>query len=242
VHDLKGPLAGMLGVLSLMKQHALDPERSSELSPEASSELSPEHSSELSPVRVRELAELGVAQAKKQQSMIQGILELFAAEISSLETFDRDPARAPDLVNAARNVCDMMRPAFVRKGVELALELACDRVLVAGHAQRLERVLANLLENALRHAPPRSRVELRIERRGALAYAAVVDRGPGVPEAIRSQLFEKFVQDPSLGGTSGLGLYFCRMNVERWGGRIGCDARDGGGTRFWFDLPIAGAP
>jgi signal transduction histidine kinase len=248
VHDLKGPLAGMLGVLSLMKRHEPGPERAGEIEPQQARDLDSDRTRDasrariLDPERVRELAELGVAQARKQESMIQGILELFAAEISSLESFERDPARAPDLARAARNAGDMLRPAFEKRGIGLALDLPSDAVLVAGHPQRLERMLANLLENALRHAPSRSSVDVRIERRGALAYAAVEDRGAGVPESIRSQLFEKFVRDPSQGGTSGLGLYFCRMNVERWGGRIGCEPRDGGGTRFWFDLPLAVSP
>lgn len=229
VHDLKGPLAGMLGVLSLMKQH------------------------ELAPGRVRELTELGVSQARKQESMIQGILEVFASEITALEVFERDPARAPDLARAAKSVVEMLRPAYARKDVALGLDIergspssgaagvssADEPLLVVGHPQRLERVIANLLENALRYSPQRSNVEVKIREHGARVQLSVEDRGPGLTEAVRAQLFEKFVQDPSLGGTAGLGLYFCRMNVERWGGRIGCEPREGGGSRFWFDLPRA---
>jgi len=237
VHDLKGTLAGMLGVLSLMKQHELGAER------------------------VHELTELGVSQARKQEAMIQGILDAFASEISALESFETDPARAPDLVRAAERAADMLRPEFERKGVVLALALppskagasesargtlaesaaraADPSTRVAGHAARLERVIANLLENALRHAPRGTSVDLHVEPKGARMLVAIDDRGPGVSAEIRARLFEKFTRDPVWGGTSGLGLYFCSMNVERWGGRIGCEPRQGGGTRFWFDLPIA---
>jgi signal transduction histidine kinase len=221
---------------------------------------------ELAPERVRELTELGVSQARKQEGMIQGILEVFASEISALEAFERDPARAPDLIRAARSAAEMVRPAFDRKNVALVLagdpsapagraaprpsepppsepppaseRLRVDeRLLVVGHPQRLERVIANLLDNALRHSSLGSTVELCVVARGATARVLVDDRGPGVPEDLRAQLFQKFVQDPALGGTAGLGLYFCRMNIERWGGRIGCEPRAGGGSRFWFDLP-----
>jgi signal transduction histidine kinase len=239
VHDLKGPLAGMLGVLSLMKQHELGAER------------------------VHELTELGVSQARKQEAMIQGILDAFASEISALEAFETDPARAPDLVRAVERAADMLRPEFERKGVVLALVLPSSQrsaresggdaladsspraadpsTRVAGHAARLERVIANLLENALRHSPRASSVDLHVEPHGKSLRVAIDDRGPGISDEIRAHLFEKFTRDPVWGGTSGLGLYFCRMNVERWGGRIGCEPRQGGGTRFWFELPIAAA-
>jgi len=226
VHDLKGPLAGMLGVLSLMNQHELGVER------------------------VHELTELGVSQARKQEAMIAGILDAFASEISALESFETDPARAPDLVRAAENAVAMLRPDFERRGVELALDRvpaneakeAEPSLRVVGEMRHLERVIANLLENALRHSPARSTVDVRIERRAASARLVVEDRGPGVAEALREHLFDKFARDPATGGTSGLGLYFCRTNVERWGGHIGCEPREGGGARFFFELPVASRP
>jgi signal transduction histidine kinase len=229
VHDLKGPLSGMLSVFALLKR-----ERTEE--------------------STLELAELGVTQARKQESMIRTILDVFAAEVSALEEFERDPARAPDLLRAARNSVAMLGPAFAHKGVALALDVegsagsrSADEsngaLPVFGHAQRLERVIANLLENALRVSASGSSVELVVRADASLARVAVDDRGPGVAESLREQLFERIAPDRERAGsgTAGLGLYFCRMNVERWGGRIGCEPRDGGGTRFWFELPRARA-
>ncbi|HEY8091492.1 MAG TPA: ATP-binding protein, partial [Polyangiaceae bacterium] len=64
----------------------------------------------------------------------------------------------------------------------------------------------------------------------------VEDEGPGVPPALLPHLFQKFARgrDPAAG--TGLGLYFCRITVESWGGAIGYEARPGGGARFWVRL------
>ena len=65
---------------------------------------------------------------------------------------------------------------------------------------------------------------------------SIQDEGPGVPPEVVPQLFQKFVRRGKSEGKAGLGLYFCRMTVEQWGGKIGCEPRDGGGTSFWFRL------
>ena len=63
------------------------------------------------------------------------------------------------------------------------------------------------------------------------------DQGPGVSSEVESSLFDKFSRDHRSGGKIGLGLYFCRVTVERWGGRIGYMPRAPVGSRFWFHLP-----
>ncbi|HKN59926.1 MAG TPA: response regulator, partial [Candidatus Acidoferrales bacterium] len=68
----------------------------------------------------------------------------------------------------------------------------------------------------------------------------VDDEGPGLPEdASRDRIFALFGKGKDRPGKAGLGLYFCKMTVERWGGVIGADNRPGGGSRFWFRLPRA---
>jgi K+-sensing histidine kinase KdpD len=71
---------------------------------------------------------------------------------------------------------------------------------------------------------------------------AVEDEGSGVPAALVPDLFKKFARgrDPTAG--SGLGLYFCRITVESWGGTVGYEPLSGGGSRFWVRLvPAVGA-
>jgi signal transduction histidine kinase len=65
---------------------------------------------------------------------------------------------------------------------------------------------------------------------------AIEDEGPGVPPEVVPQLFQKFVRHGKSRGKAGLGLFFCRITIEQWGGTIGCEPRAGGGTTFWFRL------
>jgi K+-sensing histidine kinase KdpD len=65
---------------------------------------------------------------------------------------------------------------------------------------------------------------------------AIDDEGPGVPKELAGNLFQKFAQGKGRSGKIGLGLYFCRMTVERWGGSIGHEPGASGGSRFWFQL------
>jgi signal transduction histidine kinase len=108
--------------------------------------------------------------------------------------------------------------------------------------QKIERVLANLLGNALKYSPPSERIRVEAERRGGEILVAVSDNGMGVVAAELSRLFERFHRTPraqasGLAGT-GLGLFICRGIVEAHGGRIWAESPgDGQGTTFRFTLP-----
>lgn len=106
----------------------------------------------------------------------------------------------------------------------------------------LERLLANLIGNALQHrAPVKPRLEIGCCRRGDAIELAVADNGPGVPEAMRERVFEPFFRLPSARAEPGpgLGLAICRAIVERYGGRIWAEAGQHGGSRFCCTLPAA---
>jgi two-component system sensor histidine kinase KdpD len=110
----------------------------------------------------------------------------------------------------------------------------------------LEQVFINLLENAARHTPPDTPVEIaaRAELRsdgGTDVVVEVADRGPGIPEDVLPRVFEKFFRGPGAGGT-GLGLAICRAVVEAHGGRIEAANREDGGAVFRLRLPVVGAP
>ncbi len=111
-----------------------------------------------------------------------------------------------------------------------------DTWAVVGEQSRLERIFTNLLENALRHTHPETAVNVSFKREGGDIITAIEDEGPGVPLDLVNTLFDKFSQGKQ-GGSGGLGLYFCRITVERWGGAIGAENRKDGGARFWFRLP-----
>jgi signal transduction histidine kinase len=112
-----------------------------------------------------------------------------------------------------------------------------------GHREHVQRVLSNLLENALKYSPDGGTVEVSAGPVDDRVRYTVRDEGIGVPETERERIFEKFTRlDPQMtrgiSGT-GLGLYICRQLVEQMGGRIWAEDNHGKGSTFSFELPIA---
>jgi len=112
--------------------------------------------------------------------------------------------------------------------------------IVMAEATKLERVVANLVTNALKFSPPGSPIGVRLDLVGDAAAVSVIDQGPGIAaDALRS-LFERYRRGPgahAYEGT-GLGLYVSRTIIEAHGGRIGVDSELGKGSRFYFELPL----
>jgi two-component system sensor histidine kinase KdpD len=107
----------------------------------------------------------------------------------------------------------------------------------------IEQVLVNLLENALRYTPAGSPIEVRAYRDESSAVVEVSDRGPGIGPADRKRIFDKFYRGESrrYAGGSGLGLAICQGIVKAHGGEIGVKDREGGGSIFFFSLPLEGS-
>lgn len=108
------------------------------------------------------------------------------------------------------------------RAVDVQLVKAIETPSVLGDPDLLRRVFENLLDNALRHAPPRSQVRLGSRAKDGMVEVFVADAGPGIPEAQRQRIFERFVQleerSERLG--RGLGLAFCKLAVEAQGGTL----------------------
>lgn len=192
----------------------------------------------------RELVNMGSSEARRQQVLLRGTLDIFAADLSALEEFFTDPATAPDVLRSVNSVLKQLTASFAAKGITWSLVPEPDRPspwLVAGHGGKLERILYNLLENAVRHSPVGSTVTIRLTDEVATVCVAIDDQGPGLDPGLAATLFERFVQGKTNGGSAGLGLYFCRMMINRWGGQIGCHSLPAIGSRFWFRLPKPGA-
>lgn len=124
------------------------------------------------------------------------------------------------------------------------LELAAEPALVLGDRRRLDRVVANLLDNADTYAA--GAVRVGVERAGGIVRLEVDDAGPGVPAELRERIFERFSRGMWAsrrggGGGSGLGLALVAQHVRRHGGRVWVEDRPGGGARFVVELPEAGA-
>jgi signal transduction histidine kinase/DNA-binding NarL/FixJ family response regulator len=109
---------------------------------------------------------------------------------------------------------------------------------VMADRQRVMQVLSNLLSNAIKFSPPGGRIALDMEQDGRDCCIAISDQGPGVPEADRPHIFDKYWRTQGERGGEGLGLAIAKSLIEAHGGRIGVDSDPGGGSRFWFTLPL----
>jgi signal transduction histidine kinase/DNA-binding response OmpR family regulator len=192
-------------------------------------------------VRGKDLLELGRRASDQQSSMIRDVLHVFSADLkASLDAEDKAQS-FQDLLLCAQSVLSSFAPVYAAKNIRLALNRRIDKQAdwhVRGEATRMGRIFSNLLENALRYAPSGSRVTIGLEPDGNFIKASVQDEGPGLPtESDPAQIFALFSKGKEGGGKAGLGLYFCRLTVERWGGSVGCVSLPGKGSRFWFRLP-----
>jgi signal transduction histidine kinase len=113
---------------------------------------------------------------------------------------------------------------------------------IHGDERLLRRALRNLLENARRYGGDDIGVVVGSAPVDRIVSVRVCDRGPGVPEAMRERIFEPFFRLPGhaeQAGGVGLGLSLVKQIAERHGGRVRCEARDGGGSCFAIELPFA---
>lgn len=125
------------------------------------------------------------------------------------------------------------------RGVEVDFEFPEDLPEIRVDPARIEEVIINLLENAVRYSPPNHPVRVSAEAEDERIYISVEDKGPGVPKEIQGQIFEKNVQSEESSGASGLGLYISKRIIEAHGGQIWVESPLEGedhGTRFVFTL------
>jgi signal transduction histidine kinase len=135
-----------------------------------------------------------------------------------------------------------MRAHAEAGAVRVATELPDGGTVARTNPEQLQRVLFNLLQNAIRHTPPDGSVVVRAETRDSVVEIEVADTGEGIPAADRARIFDPFVQGAARaarsGGSAGLGLAIARAIVEAQGGRIWIEDSNVG-TRVRFSVPRA---
>ena len=167
------------------------------------------------------------------------ILELL--DVSRIETGRLDIRREPiEWAHFVREVVHRHHTAVSDRRFHLQVP---ENGLVHGDRDRLEQVLGNLLENAVKYSPEGSEIFVRVEDRGDSVVTSVCDRGIGIPDDELGQVFERFhrgrhVSSTNYGGL-GLGLYITKQIIERHGGTIWVDSKEGAGTTFYFSLPAS---
>ena len=147
-----------------------------------------------------------------------------------------------DLLQVLKLTLRQAQPLADQSDVALSFSVDDDLPFVRADVDLTSRVVANLLDNALKFTPIDGQVVVSAQVRGDEAIVSVADSGPGVPADQSERIFEKFAQidqGPRRGIASvGLGLAFCKLAVEAQGGRIWVESDPGEGSRFKFALPL----
>jgi signal transduction histidine kinase len=179
-------------------------------------------------------------QVRTLAALVDDLFELARIDAGAL-TLELREARLDRLVRAC--VRGMEAEAKARH-VRLEARVGDDVGPVRCAPDKVERVLLNLLTNALRHTPSDGSVAVFVEPDGGAVQVTVEDTGEGIPAESLRRVFDRFwradeARTPGRGGGSGLGLAIARGLVEAQGGRIWAEHRPGGGARVCFTLPAA---
>ncbi|MCA1718509.1 MAG: HAMP domain-containing histidine kinase [Actinobacteria bacterium] len=217
-HDLRTPLAAVLALVEAVADGVV-PDRETE-------------TRYLSSAR-RELVNLG--------RLIDDLFELVQIDAGALR-LNLEPASFRDL---ASDMLASFQPQAKRKGVRLVGEVSEDVDPVLANFPKLQRVLHNLIGNALRHTSAGGKISLRAEHRRGVVQVEVADTGGGIPSEELPRIFERSFQgeesrtlppETGISPGAGLGLAISRALVEAHGGEIGVESEIGEGTRFYFTL------
>jgi PAS domain S-box-containing protein len=141
-----------------------------------------------------------------------------------------------DLVELAQGATQQWRD--LPNGHEIVITDAPERLIARADPLRIEQVLANLIDNAVKFSPKGGRIEVSLAEGPTAATISVRDHGLGVQPKDRARLFERFYQAHPDRSGMGLGLHITRQFVEMHGGTIEAEWPDDGGTRFVVSLPL----
>jgi signal transduction histidine kinase len=191
----------------------------------------------LSPERRRQLLEMIGAQGTR--------LAQITEEVLLANRLDRGDVRIDservDLTELVREAVEAMRERLP-ESVSLSIDVN-GAAAALGDRGRIEQVLVNLIDNAVKYSPEGGDVVVSAASSAAGVRVEIADEGIGIPLAEQGSVFEKFYRgDPqhrAVPGGTGLGLYICRELVRRMGGTIGVRSRPGEGSTFFFELPRA---
>jgi signal transduction histidine kinase len=182
-----------------------------------------------------EYLDIALDQIDRMSRLILELLDVSRIETGRLE-IRREPIEWPHFVHDV-----VQRHHTAVSDRRFHVSVPDDAKVVTGDRDRLEQVLGNLLENAVKYSPDGSDVTVFVEDRGDSVVTAVCDRGIGIPADELHQVFERFHRGRQVSSTNygglGLGLYITKQIIERHGGSIWVESKEGQGTTFYFALP-----
>jgi signal transduction histidine kinase len=212
-HELRTPLTSISGYVELMLEETEEPD-------------------------TRQHLAIVDRNAQRLLSLVSDLLFTAKLQDGRLELEKTDV----DLGSLASQAVESARPRAEVGAVDVRAEIE-PVPTVQGEAARLAQLLDNLVSNAIKFTPSGGSVVVRVRRSGELACIEVSDTGIGIPDSERERLFQRFFRSQNalerqIQGT-GLGLYISKAIVESHGGRIGVESREGEGTTFVVELPVA---
>ncbi len=215
-HDLRTPLGTITGAASAL----LDP------------------AGHLPPGTRQELLRSIQGEAQRMHRLVTNLLDITRLESGALEV-RKAWTPVEELVGTA-----LGRLEEVLSGHPVTVSLPPDLPLAPVDEVLMAQLLGNLLENAARHTPPGTPIEVRAWSTGTALTLVVADAGPGIVEGEEERIFEKLVRGSRHGDEpgSGLGLAICRAIADAHGGRIQAANRPQGGAQFLVTLPLDGLP
>jgi signal transduction histidine kinase len=183
---------------------------------------------------VRELAASLIDIARRMSGLVDDLLAVAVASTGGPSMLRPAPVAASSLLGKA---ADGARPRLAKEGLELEVQARGDLPQVGADADRILRVFANLLDNALKFTSPPGRVTLAAERTSGGVRFSVANSGPALPPAQLGAMFQPFWQAGRDRRGAGLGLSICRSIVEAHGGTIWAEPAEGQRVRVCFVLP-----
>ncbi len=213
-HDLRMPLAALQGHIETILMKSDLPRKEKE-----------------------ERLHLALRHARRLGQLISEILEL-----SRLDAPTAKPQREPfHLAELVQDVVQDIRGTSGEKGVEVRMEAERDLPVVFADIGMAERVIRNLLDNAVRYTPEKGKVHVRLGREGSAVTLTVTDDGPGIDPEDLPRIFERFYRGKAAregySGGAGLGLAIASRIMELHGERIAVDSRPGEGAVFTVRFP-----
>lgn len=216
IHDLKSPLSGIMGSLDYLECGMLGP-------------LEPDQ---------KKILTLAKKSSETMLSMIQNLLDIAKMEEGKLE-LQKEKVEMRELLRERLGQFEALA-ITEKKTVILNIAQNVPPAFIDRHL--IERVINNLLSNALHHTSMGGKINLGLKANGNAIEVSVSDDGVGIPPEYKDKIFEKFVQvqkkQHHLRTGAGLGLTFCKMVVESHGGAIHVESELNKGSSFIFDLPI----